>query len=197
MPITPYKNTSVLVGIGQRYNAIVEANQEVYNATDSLQTMGVIGYALTSLHAGERIPIAMVRRGSLVDTKGQALLFLLAVHGKASCGYERTSTAIPSSGPWQGVPLKCSDETYTDLHPVLPWTVADPINGSNVQKFDLSLHPPENPPFPLAAWELSTTNKGFSPIRVNYSDLTYFHLDNQGPWDPLWRIIPENYTSKD
>jgi len=37
----------------------------------------------------------------------------------------------------------------------------------------------------------------FSPLRVDYGNPTFFHLDNKGPWDPLWNIVPENFTKKD
>ncbi|KAL9622799.1 MAG: hypothetical protein Q9160_002918 [Pyrenula sp. 1 TL-2023] len=186
VPITPYKNTSLLVGIGQRCNVIVEANPEVYNKTDSLPTEG--NYWI-------RTYIAPCK-SSNTDCNGPE---------DASCGYERTgvlrydssSTAVPSSHPWQNTSLRCSDETYTDLHPILPWTVSSPINGASGQRFNLSFQASAKPPFPLAKWELSMEEDVFTPIRINYSDPTFFHLDNKGSWDPLWRIIPEDYTSQD
>ena len=181
VPIQPYKNTSVLVGIGQRYNVIVEANPEVYNKTDSLPDDG--NYWIRTYIAPCRDPPS------------------------ASPGYERTgilrynssSTANPSSGPWQGISLDCSDETYTSLHPILPWTVDSPINGPVYgQKFDLQLVKKiKPPPFPLAAWDLSTGKDGFDPIRINYSSPTFLNLEKKDRWDRQWRIVPENYTSED
>ena len=188
VPIQPYESTSVLVGIGQRYNVIVEANPEVYNKTDLLPDDG--NYWI---------------RTYISPCKGE--------HTKCngpqgtSCGYERTgilrydnsSKANPSSQPWQNVSLTCSDENYTDLHPILQWTVDPPINGPNYgEHFDLRFNGRlKKPPYPLAKWTLSTEDEGFRPMRVDYSDPTFFHLDKTGDWNQQWRIVPENYTSKD
>ena len=179
VPIQPYYNTSVLVGIGQRYNIIVEANPLTYHANDLLPTDG--NYWI-------RTYIASCRG----DTK-------------PSTGYERTgilrynslSAANPTSQPWQNVSKDCSDEEYTSLHPIVPWQVKLPSNGPSGQSFDLwRVNTPPNPPFPLAHWTLGLSSGGFNPLRINYSNPTFFHLNNT-KWDPLWRIVPENYTSKD
>ena len=184
VPITPYRNTSVLIGIGQRYNVIVEANPRPYNNTSPLPP----------------------------DKNYWIRTYIIACGGpivNISNGYERngilryndSSTADPSSQPWQNVSQACADETYTSLQPIVPWQVEKPSSISFDDQFDLQLHnysapPPSIPPFPLARWALDL-NSSFIPMRVDYSNLTFLHLDNTGSWNPEWRIIPETLTSQD
>jgi len=178
VPITPYTSNSVLVGIGQRYNVIVEANPLVYDDNSPLPEDG--NYWIRTLVA---------------PCFGQA----------GDPGYERTgvlrydssSTETPSTKPWPNIPTDCSDEEASNLHPILQWTVQSPVNNLTADDFSLwrSGSPP-GPPFPLAKWTLGLDDE-FAAIRINYSDPTFFHLDNTAGWDPLWRIVPENYTSED
>ena len=179
VPIHPYYNTSVLVGIGQRYNVIVEANPLTYNDTSPLPTDGNYWIRTYIIACG----------GSITNSDGYERNGILR--------YDSSSTADPSSQPWQDVSKSCADETYTSLHPIVPWQVKNPINIPSGEQFDLQLNTNlPNPAFPLARWALDLERE-FTPIRVNYTNLTFFHLDNIGPWDPSWRIIPENLTSKD
>jgi hypothetical protein len=179
VPIFPYYNTSLLIGVGQRYDVIVEAIPLSYNNTSPLPKDG--NYWIRTY---------LIACGGPVENS----------HGYERNGilrYDNSSTADPSSQPWQNVSQDCSDEAYTSLHPIVPWQVSAPSNITSGQQFDLQRHQNmSNPPFPLASWALDL-NSSFIPIRVNYTNLTFFHLDNLGSWDPLWRIVPETATSKD
>ena len=179
VPILPYYNTSVLIGIGQRYDVIVEANPQPYNDSSPLPPDKNFWMRTYIIACGGIIP-------------------------NISDGYERngilryndSSTAEPSSLPWQNVAQACADEAYTSLHPILHWQVENPSSISLGEQFDLQIHnysapPPSPPPFPLARWALDLNNS-FIPMRVDYANLTFFYLDNTGSWDPEWRIIPEN-----
>ena len=185
VPITPYRNTSVLIGVGQRYNVIVEANPCPYPKTSPLPPDKNYWMRTYIVPCG----------GSIVDI---------------SDGYERngilrynsSSKADPSSQPWQKNYSVCADEAYTSLHPIVPWQVEPPSKISNISldhQFDLINHtnpPPSSPSFPLAKWALDL-NANYTPMRVNYTDLTFFHLDNTGSWNAEWRVIPETLTSQD
>ncbi len=177
VPISPYSKTSLLVGVGQRYDVIVEANPLAYNATSPLPKDGNYWIRTYIVACG----------GSIYHSPGYERNGILR--------YNNPSTADPSSQPWQ-VSQDCSDEAYTSLHPIVPWQVPDPISITSGQQFDLQHQNMSKPPFPLASWALDL-NSSFIPIRVNYSNPTFFHLDNRGSWDPSWRIVPENATSKD
>ena len=187
VPIIPYKKTSVLVGIGQRYNVIVEANPLSYDDGTELPVDG--NYWMRTYIAPCFYKLDKCN----------------APKGIATCDYERTgilrynstSTALPSTLPWKGIPLTCSDEDPAKLSPILQWTVGEPADRRG-DDFGVALQQePKNPVYPLAHWTLSDNDEGFTPMRVNYSDPTFLNLDHTGAWDPLWRIVPEDYNSTD
>ena len=178
VPIIPYTNTSILVGIGQRYDVIVEAKpQEDPETHNPLPLDG--NYWI---------------RTFVVDR-----CFADMTHG--SPGYEETgilrynssSTADPSTSQWKDISLACSDETYTSLHPVVPWIVGDPSNDPSAgESYDVGLG---KSGYPLAFWNLGSADS--PPIRVNYTNITFFNLDNKGSFDSVWRVQPEDYSAAD
>lgn len=175
MPIYPYKNTSVLVGIGQRYHVIVEAN---------------------ATHPSED--------GNYWIRTWKANCFNFD-QSKASPGYETTgilrynssSQALPTTSAWENVSLACSDETYTSLVPILPWTVGPAANdksGQVGQNFSVLAH--KTPTiYPLAVFSIGGVD--FNPLKIDYSNPTFLNLNYTGKWNPLWVIFSENYTDKD
>ena len=180
VPITPYWNTSVLVGIGQRYNVIVEARPEAYNLTTKPlpndHNYWIRTYT-TDCGNVQGVSANYSRTGIL--------------------RYNKSSTADPSSEPWRPVSLACSDEDPARLRPILQWKVPDPRGEGKTESFDFSVQKPPNLPYPMARWTLSSLSDGWTPIRVNYSNPTFFHLDQKGDWDKSWRVVPADYTSKD
>lgn len=164
VPITPYTGTSVLVGVGQRYHVIVEANPLAYDDSSRLPTDG--NYWIRTF-------VAPCGPGQPLGIEGYAKTGVLR--------YNSSSTALPSSEPWPNVPTGCADEEYSNLQPIVPWTVDKiPVNGANGENFTIWRDGnPQPPPYPIARWPLGL-DQDFSPIRINYSDPTIFHLDNQG-----------------
>jgi len=179
VPIHAYRNTSVLVGIGQRYHVIVTAHPQPN---------------------GRPVPID----GNFWIRTWRADCFGFK-QSKASPGYERagilryysSSRALPKSTAWKGVSYRCSDETYTSLKPIVPWTVGEPANdlsgkvGENftVQGYSASTY------FPLAFFSMG--GDGFNPLKIDWGNPTFLNLNNTGKWNPLWVVFPENYTSTD
>jgi Multicopper oxidase len=175
VPIHEYTNTSVLVGIGQRYNVIVTADQPNRDENFWIRTW-----------------------------KANCFQFN---QDKASAGYETTgilrygdSQALPKSQAWDPVSKACSDETYTSLKPILPWSVsrtpANVISHMVGEEFTVQLrqgHPETI--FPLAAFSMGGDD--FNPLHIDYENPTFLHLNNTGKWNPAWVVIPENFTSKD
>lgn len=179
VPIEPYYNTSVLIGIGQRYHVIVEADP-VAGLTNPLPDDGNFWI-----------------RTWVADNCGTK---------PGSTGYEQTgilrynitSTSNPISKPWTNISKQCSDETYSSLKPKLPWFVGQASNGNDGEEFDVTLNQ-DAKPYPLATFSLEPASaSGFTPLQINYSDPIFFHLDNfAGTWPKDWVFVPENYTSTD
>jgi hypothetical protein len=175
VPISPYVNNSILVGIGQRYNVIVEAKPQL----DPLN------------------PIPLPKDGNYwIRT---FVIQCFADMAPGSPGYEETgilrynssSTADPTSSQWTDISLACSDETYTSLHPIVPWTVGGASNNPSAgELFDVGF---VNGGYPLAVWSLGSAS---SPaLRVDYSNITFFNLDNKGPFNEVWRVQREDYNA--
>jgi hypothetical protein len=128
VPIKHYRNTSVLIGIGellliswrphlfisllgQRYNVIVEAIPDTYSPDGNYWIRTVPATDCSSFSSTPDNRTGIVR-------------------------YDPLSTADPSTDPWVFA-IECSDETYTSLIPVFPWDIA--WNGSC--KLDSSILP--------------------------------------------------------
>ncbi|KAM0289640.1 hypothetical protein ACHAO9_005929 [Fusarium lateritium] len=186
VPIEPYFNTSLLIGIGQRYNVIVEANPL----------------------AGDVNPIPD-------DGNFWIRTWVTCVRAPGNAGYERngilrynhSDTAKPTSQPWVNISLDCSDETYTSLKPKLPWYVGPAANGITSEAgeqfnvtFDLNAktRPEFQTEYPLATFGLQRPGEpGFRPLQINYSDPVMMHLDeSHDSYPPKWVVIPEDYTEK-
>jgi hypothetical protein len=184
VPIRPYTNKSVLIGIGQRYHVIVEANPlpngGIQPPTDG--NFWIRTYKANCFGFNQQ---------------------------SASLGYEQTgilrynssSKTVPSSIAWPKtlVSLDCSDETYGDLHPILPWNVgpaANDISGHVGQNLSVQGFNKSPTIFPLAAFSIGL-GSDFIPFQIDYADPMFLRLNFTGKWTPSWVVIPEDYTDKD
>lgn len=114
--------------------------------------------------------------------------------------YNPSSQSTPTSLPWRGIQLACSDEPYQSLVPMVPWQVGPPKNGR--EEFDLRFGLGRGGPgFPLALFsfqEAPSAPFAFVPMQVNYSDPSILHLIQSPNFMPAnWVVIPENYQSTD
>jgi hypothetical protein len=187
VPIQPYRNTSILVGIGQRYNVVVEANP--LNKYSHLDPEG--NYWI-------RTEIAPCFLGSTPGSPGYEEVGILR--------YNASSTCDPSTKKWPNISLKCSDETYTSLTPILPWNVTSPSNGKQNQaaprfgeEFEVYFKNLTSV-YPIAKFTMDTQNSSI-PMRVNYSDPIFLNLEpkntTKDPWDSLWRVQMESYSNNE
>lgn len=192
VPIEPYWNTSVLVGIGQRYHVIVEADP------DESFNNGTYDNALPEPRDSN-----FWIRTWVADNCGRP--------PKGNDGYEKTgivrynnqSTALPHSKAWPDhlVSKRCSDETYSSLVPKIPWYVGPAANhqfGPNGEQYNVTLRPNDIPkPWPHAVFSFEPKNapeKSWTPLRINYSDPSFFHIgDPSFKWPDEWVVLPENY----
>ena len=182
VPIHPYKNTSVLVGIGQRYHVIVEA-------TDPLNGKGGDGNYWIRTWKANCFRFQQKNFNRSYETTG-----ILTY---------RQSAARPKTYPWppSNVSLACSDETFTSLKPIVPWTVP-PVPANDKANyvgeiFDVQGFNKVPSIFPLASFSVGRTGGTYQPMQVDYSNPTFFKLNYTGAWNPPAVIIPENYKSTD
>ena len=103
--IQPYSKTSLLIGVGQRYDVIVEADLLAYNDTSPLPTDGNYWIRTYIIACG----------GAITYSPGHERTGILR--------YDSSSTTDPSTQPWQDVSTDCADEAYTSLQPIVPWQV--------------------------------------------------------------------------
>lgn len=190
VPIEPYFNTSVLIGIGQRYNVIVEANPL---GGDSNPVPDDGNFWIRTWVAD--------RCGIKPGGPGYEKTGILR--------YDHDSPALPTSQPWAKISKACSDETYTSLRPKIPWSVGKAANAKFDdfgEQFNVTLNTTakNTPPFahyPLAAFSLQRSGNAptdFTPLQINYSDPTLMHLGESSENFPSeWVVIPEDYTEKE
>lgn len=167
VPIRPYSTSSVLVGIGQRYHVIVEAKP--INDTRPAKDQNFW------------IRTFVARRCGRFTTPQDEKVGILR--------YSPKSTALPTTTN-QSFPLKCSDEPYESLVPVVPWKVGPPSNNEAADSYEAGLTiPTEANPAPhgnFSRWAI-----GEHPLWLNFSNPTILNLNNTD-WDPELVVIPQN-----
>ena len=188
VPIVPTAaRTHIMVGIGQRYNIIVEADPIAYpNSNDKLPTDGNFWIRTT---------VAKCFRDSFIGLDGYEKNGILR--------YDPDSEARPSTHAWPDIDQKCRDEHH--LVPKLPWDIKPPPANGNGNKygevFGVGLQTNMNvSDFPLAAWsfEPHANMSNFNPLQITYDKPIFLHLDNidqkHFPWPGKLAVISENYT---
>lgn len=200
VPIKPYNTTSVLIGIGQRYNVIVAADP----LSDSKHAIP------RDLNFWIRTWVAKTDKTNpgqppRCGTPGTGAFY----EQTGIVRYNPNSASDPTSLPWD-VPLDCSDEPYTSLHPVLPWQVGPAANANNKNGGDKNGDVFQTPvgfvaDMPLGLFSLERPGPpAFNPLKIDYGDPIFSHLDQinlnppRGPpfnWPVPWVVIPEDYNT--
>jgi FtsP/CotA-like multicopper oxidase with cupredoxin domain len=181
VPIHNYSTHSLLVGIGQRYHIVVEANPigpHVEHRTDFWIRTGVA---------------KCFDKRNKVYPEGYDATGILR--------YDCTSNAFPSSSPWTDISLDCMDEPVKNLIPIVPWIVGPAANNqSSGEERDVTFDDQDGT-WPLANFSLELpTSTTFDPLRINYSDPIFFHLNQNSMinrWPTPWVVIPENFNDTD
>jgi hypothetical protein len=195
VPIEPYWNTSVLIGIGQRYHVIVEADpDETFND-------GTYNNTLPEPHDGN-----FWIRTWVADNCGHPPKGIDGYEKTGIVRYNNQSTDIPHSKEWPGylVSKRCSDETYSSLIPKIPWYIgpaANRQNGHKGEQYNVTMKPNEiAKPWPHALFSFEPKDApatSWTPLRINYSEPSFFHLDNSSfEWLPECVVLPENYDER-
>ena len=178
VPIIPYFTNSILIGIGQRYNVIVDADPKG-GATNPVPSDGNF-WIRTWLATGCPIP------GCFPPIQNYERAGILR--------YDVSSTSNPSSNFWPNIPLACSDEPYALLKPVVPWNVGQSMNGG--EEFNVTIGR-GGAGFPMALFSFEPARGfGFTPLQIDYANPTLFHLGDS-TWPESWAVVPENHKSTD
>ncbi|KAI9653651.1 MAG: hypothetical protein M1821_006998 [Bathelium mastoideum] len=178
VPIRNYTKSSVLIGIGQRYNVIVDADP--LNAPVDMKDFWIraqIADCFFQTHDGT-YPDGYDKAGIL--------------------RYDGSSTSEPTSRAWTNFNYTCSDEPYSKLHPIVPWIVGDPANNQSVgdnpsvgEQRDVT---GGTASWPRAGLDLRNhSSPTFNPLRINYGDPTFLNLNKTSNWSDPLVIVPESY----
>ena len=190
VPIHPYSNTSILVGIGQRYNVIVEAAPQL-NLQGDIPTDGNFWIRTYVAFCGRPPP-----SNDCSELNGHPAGY----EQSGILRYNSSSKSDPRSQPWRHMSCACSDETYTSLRPVVPWYVGSASNGAG-QEFDVILNNTardKGVPYRLANFALQPPNAPFfNPLQIDYGQPTFLYLNQTSGWNSSLVIIPEDFTDND
>jgi hypothetical protein len=207
VPIEPYFNTSVLVGIGQRYHVIVEARPD---ATDQNPIPKDEAFWIRTWIAKGCGSVPKYTNGT--DVVGYERAGILRYN------YNYTGNGEPTSKPWPDVAKECSDETYSSLIPKRPWYVGRPANddleseGANTgQWFDINLNGShQSTAYPLGVFSMDSHVDSrphpedkphpaipFIPFRVDYDKPMFLNLSHYGPWEKEHAVIPQSFGDDD
>lgn len=175
----------MLIGIGQRYNVIVEANPL---AGDSNPIPDDGNFWIRTYVADD----CGIKPGGPGYEKTGILR------------YNYTDLALPTSSPWTKISKSCSDETYTSLRPKIPWFVGPAANSKDFKDgelFNVTFDPkakkrPSFKDYPLATFSLQPKGDNFfTPLQINYTDPIILNLDKSKESYPArWVVISEDYT---
>ena len=177
VPIRGYTTTNLLIGIGQRYNIIVEADPNAPGDDFWIRTY---------------IPQDCTNRNS-PNPKGSYML-------TGILRYNNESTAMPTTQAWPDLDTTCKDEPYSKFDPVVKWMVQPPVNnGGQGEKENILFNsgiPVKN--FSLAKFALNPTlMSDWTPMQIDFGAPSFLNLNLSRPWRADEVVIPEDYKATD
>jgi len=169
VPIEPYKTKSIFVGIGQRYEVIVQAKtpQDAANANYWIRTRVATGCG-TVQQSDERTGILR---------------------------YSNTSTATPTTAA-NDQRVLCEDEPVESLKPIVKWNIESLAEIQGNMKnltFQAGIDPSTSDPLDhgYVRWDLLD-----NPLYLNYSDPSILHVDQPNfNFGADYCIVPYDYSS--
>ena len=166
VPIKPYTTESLFIGIGQRYEVIVEASPNPVAADGNYWVRTRVASGCGSVAQGK-------------ETTGIVR-------------YNATSTASPTTDP-NDQRFLCQDEPASSLIPMVPWKIDSlaEIQGNITNNtYEASI---SNGTFHggFARWDLLDT-----PLFLNYSDPTITHVsDPTFQYSADYAVVPYDYNA--
>lgn len=174
--IKPYTTTSLLLGIGQRYTVVVEANQE-----PSL-------YWMRTTPAAGCSAFRKNQKGEFTQVKETTSF--IAYEGAPKLPYP-DSTSVKH----KGVNDTCIDESHISqdrLIPIVPWEVSakpsnDVSHGSFTAGYEKNANPDLYPQLPFKHWLLANGPTS-QPLWVNFSMPTILDPFTNPPFSSITRF---------
>ncbi|KAI3327666.1 multicopper oxidase [Xylariaceae sp. AK1471] len=163
VPVKPFSVESLVIGIGQRYDVIVEANQ-------SSQDYWI-----------RTVPATGCSSFSSVDNRTGILR------------YDASSTALPTTERQLDQDDSCMDVQPELLNPIVPWVVdMHPQNNVSEDTFGIKLQGTKDqalgpPGFPYAHWFI-----GDQPLWLDFSKPTILNVESSLK-NPNYTVVSEDY----
>ncbi|KAI8630931.1 multicopper oxidase [Xylariaceae sp. FL1651] len=165
VPVEPFSVESLLIGIGQRYDIIVEANQP--NQDYWIRTVPASGCSGF--------------RGTPDNRTG-------------ILRYNASSTVLPTTQRQPNLNDNCTDISVELLNPIVPWVVdmhpqnnvtKDTFHAQLQNQVDTSLGPPG---FPYAHWYVGT-----QPMWLDFGKPTILNVESSIS-NPNYTVVQEDFT---
>ncbi|KAJ9131774.1 Laccase 2 [Pleurostoma richardsiae] len=169
VPIKPYDVTHIVIGIGQRYHIVLNANP-IDTPQNPASPEG--NYWIRTVPADGCKGFEI---GNEPDER-QGIL-----------RYNATSTGVPTTFR-ENYSLACRDENYTRLEPVHLWNV-DEVKLAGAEKFDIGKDSRKDRP--ALSDNFTWWSFGANPLWLNFSDPTILNLDNK-TWNKDYVVVPEH-----
>ncbi|KAF2263560.1 Cupredoxin [Lojkania enalia] len=180
VPIKPYETNSLSVGIGQRYNVIVEAKPETPSSNGK--------YWIRTEYTGGTCNGGQVRGAPLGDAdpaRDNQRVGIISY-------MDATGTDNPTSTRTQVEP-DCLDEPFDKLEPIVKWSVSAPQNDIKGAVFEAGLDFKDKRMQRMGVnhWTITDTAMWLNP-----SSPTILNLANT-TWDPEYAVVDYNYDDGD
>ena len=180
VPIHNYTTNWLLVGIGQRYNVVVWADQGRTREENFWIRLQVA---------------SCFRKDHNNYREGYDHAGILT--------YTPKSIQRPTTNAWSDISFRCADEPMERLHPIHPWIVGDPKNPYVNEEQQVTRRPATglnaNASWPLSLISFEPQkSKDWNPLRINFGDPIFLRLDEfNRTWPNHWVVIPQTYNETD
>jgi hypothetical protein len=176
VPIVPYNASSIAVGIGQRYNIVVEAKPFKSNATD----FWIRTYIL---HGAPNNP-NNCHTSSPPNTTEYMKTGIIR--------YDESSRADPTTDPWGGLDIEtCRDEP--PFAPFVEWKPKPRVNPKEPIR-NIRFGPAADPTVnPGRISFVPSDEKTYVPLRIDWQNITFLNLNNPDGWNDSFVVLPEQH----
>ncbi|KAF2186467.1 multicopper oxidase [Zopfia rhizophila CBS 207.26] len=171
VPIRPYNTTSLSIGIGQRYDIIVEAKPDTESANGKYWLRTEFADATTGCNNG-------IAGAGTQDLQRTGIISYPNATGNDDPRSSRHAFTV-----------HCNEEPGDKTIPILPWTVSEPQNNITRDTYRAGLHLGERF-HGFLRWDITST-----PMWLNFSDPTILNLDNT-TWNPEYAVIDYDYKDE-
>ncbi|KAI9845232.1 MAG: hypothetical protein M1837_004987 [Sclerophora amabilis] len=169
VPIEPYNTSSVLVGIGQRYHVVLQADPIKQSPGDNYWIRTIPAHDCSGFVTHPDVQTGIIR-------------------------YDLNETADPTSTQ-ADFPTECSDEPYESLIPKLKWQVGPPANEEATNgAYEVGLMNVNGTPY-HPNWTKGRWTADEKPLWLNFGEPTIFNLDPEnGSWPNHLDVVTQDHA---